>query len=122
LYNNKFQIWTNNGEGSSRVITVKDYNSFYQLLFLPNGDIACITGSNNDCVCLLIFYLEDNYERSRILDKREEGYADNSILNLSDNLFYFLSSESDVLKIYVINNDYKCVYMIEVELILDLYK
>jgi WD40 repeat protein len=35
---------------------------------------------------------------------------------ISNNLFYYTCSEPNTLNIYDINNDYKCVYMIEEEL------
>jgi WD40 repeat protein len=111
LYDRTFQIWNDYGEGSSRVIQNNDYSTFYHILFLSNGDVACISGQV-DCKKLI----EDDYQSSRTLKNREEGYIEN-FNNISNNLFYSLSSEPTALNIYDICKDYRCVYTIEERLV-----
>jgi WD40 repeat protein len=115
LYNGKFQVWNNYGEGPTRTIEVIGYNTFSNMLFLSNGDIACIEEHPDDWYSLMILCLEDNNQSSIILDKREGGDTEN-IRQISNNLFYYTCSEPDSLKIYDMNNDYKCTFMIEEEL------
>jgi WD40 repeat protein len=108
----KFQVWNNYGEGSTRVIEVIDYYHFDKVLFLKNGDIACI---HEDCMNLIILYSQYNYQTSKILDTLEDSFFIYEQINhISDNLFYSLSSESlNTVKIYDINNDYRCVHKIK---------
>jgi WD40 repeat protein len=114
LYNGEFQVWNNYGEGPTRTIEVKGCNTFSDMLFLSNGDIACIEKHPDDWYSLMIFSLKDNYQSCIILDKREGGETEN-IRQISNNLFY-TCSEPDSLKIYDINNDCKCTFIIEEEL------
>jgi WD40 repeat protein len=111
LYNGMFQIWKDYGEGPTRTIEVKGYKTFSSILFLPNGDVTCHDGLSS----IIILYLEDNYQSSKVLDKREEGYI-KEIRQISDNLFYYLCAEPSSLKIYDIQNDYNCIFMIEEQL------
>jgi WD40 repeat protein len=111
LYNAKFQVWNNHGEGPTRTIEVTGYNTLSNILFLSNGDIACIEEHPDDWYSLMILCLKDNYQSSIILDKREGGDWEN-IHQISNNLFY-TCSEPDSLKIYDMNNDYECTFIIE---------
>jgi WD40 repeat protein len=109
LYGRSFQIWNDYGEGSTRIIENNDFNDFYQTLFLSNGDVACMSeqiGLNK----LIILFLKDDYQSSRILDNHQGGFID-SFRNISNNLFYSL--HSGALKIYDISKDYRCVYRLE---------
>jgi WD40 repeat protein len=89
------------------------FDTLYHLLFLSNGDVACISAQIG-CTNLIILSLKDDYQSNRILDNYEEPYIEN-VRNISNNLFYSLSSEPTALKIYDICKDYRCVYTIEEE-------
>jgi WD40 repeat protein len=114
LYDRTFQIWNDYGEGSTRVIESNDNGSFYQILFLSNGDVAC-NSEHFGCDNLIILSLEDDYQINRVLASQEEGGYIVDVRNISNNFFYSLSSEPTSLKIYDICKDYSCVYTIEEE-------
>jgi WD40 repeat protein len=107
LYNEKIQVWKDYGEGPTRTIEVNvNYNP--NILFLSNGDMA----HHDGWPPFIILYFEDNYQSSKVLNRHEEGYI-KEIRQISDNLFYKLCEMPDSLKIYDIQNDYKCIFMIE---------
>jgi WD40 repeat protein len=106
LNDGKFQVWKDYTEGPNR--TIEGYSTLSNILFLSNGDIACYAELSS----VIILYLEDNYQSCKVLEKREEGYI-HQICQISDKLFYYLFKEPDSLKIYDIQNEYKCVFMIE---------
>jgi WD40 repeat protein len=100
LYDCKIQIWDSYREDFNRVIKIDGYRSFIEVLFLSNGDIVC----NAEPGCLIILDSKDNYQCSRILDKRDDGYID-PLFNLSSKLF--ATKPVNTIKIYDIFNDYK---------------
>jgi WD40 repeat protein len=111
LYSRKFQIWNDYGEGSSRVIGNNNFGTFHLPLFLSNGDVAFVSAQIG-CFNLILLSLEDDYQSSRILGNYGQGYIVD-VRNITNNLFYSLSSNPAALKIYDICKDYKCVYIIE---------
>jgi WD40 repeat protein len=111
LYNGKFQIWKDYGEGPTRTIEVKGYSTFSNILFLSNGDITCCDRKSS----LIILYFEDNYQSTKILNRREEGYI-KEIRQITNNLFYYLCEMPDSLQIYDIQDYYKCIFMMEEQL------
>jgi WD40 repeat protein len=111
LYGRTFQFWNDYGEGSTRVIEISNFETFHLPLFLSNGDFVFISALQIGYTNLILLSLKDDYQSIRILDNYEEGLIV-KVCNITNNLFYSLSSEPAAFKVYDICKDYRCVYTI----------